>query len=301
VSASSVSFDADDAPRLKGPDKKTGFVQWVMSRGVIHVFLFLLVLASVVPLVYMVSTSLKPDGTEYALPIQWIPDRFAWENYTAAFTAVPTLTFLKNTVVVTVVSLVGELLTSSLAAYAFARLRFPGRNILFVIMLSTLMLPFFVILIPLFILYRNLGWIDTLLPLTVPAFFGGSPLYIFFFRQYFLTLPRELDEAARVDGAGFFRIWWSIILPVSKPALITVAILSLVFHWNDFTGPLVILNSQRNFTLALGVRMFRDQYNTFFNQTMAFATLMTVPILIVFFVFQKHFIKGIAMTGVSGR
>jgi ABC-type glycerol-3-phosphate transport system permease component len=169
------------------------------------------------------------------------------------------------------------------------------------VMLSTLMLPYFVILIPVFILFRNLGWIDTLLPLTVPAFFGGSPLYIFFLRQYFMTLPRELDEAARIDGAGFFRIWWSVILPLSKPALATVAILSLVFHWNEFIGPLVFINSQENFTLALGIRLFRNQYTTFFNQTMAYATLMTAPIMIVFFIFQKQFIKGIAMTGLSGR
>lgn len=281
--------------------KSNGFVRWVLSRGVIHFFLLLLVMVSVVPLVYMVSTSLKPNGTEYELPIRWIPQRLAWENYTAALTAVPTLTFLKNTLIVTVVSIIGEVLTSSLAAYGFARLRFPGRNFLFMLMLGTLMLPFFVVLIPLFILFRTLGWIDTLLPLTVPAFFGGSPLYIFFLRQFFMTLPHELDEAARVDGAGFFRIWWSIILPISKPALITVAILSLVFHWNDFTGPLVVLNSQQNFTLALGIRLFRDQYTTYFNQTMAFATLMTAPILIVFFIFQKHFIKGISMTGLSGR
>jgi ABC-type glycerol-3-phosphate transport system permease component len=288
-------------PTVWAQIKENSFVRWVLSRGVIHFFLFILVLISVVPLIYMVSTSLKPNGTEYELPIRWIPERFAFENYEAALTAVPTLTFLKNTLIVTVVSLIGEVLTSSLAAYGFARLRFPGRNFLFVLMLSTLMLPFFVVLIPLFILFKTLGWIDTLLPLTVPAFFGGSPLYIFFLRQFFLTLPRELDEAARVDGAGFFRIWWSIILPVSKPALITVAILSLVFHWNDFTGPLIVLNTQNNFTLALGIRLFRDQYTTYFNQTMAFATLMTAPILIVFFIFQKHFIKGISMTGISGR
>jgi multiple sugar transport system permease protein len=298
---SDLSMHLEQRSGLWEQVRSSTYLRWFFSRGIIHILLFFLVFVSVVPLAYMVSTSLKPDGTEYALPIQWIPDRFAWENYTAALTAVPTFTFLKNTLIVTIVSLIGELLTSSLAAFAFARLRFPGRDIFFVVMLSTLMLPYFVVLIPLFILFRTLGWIDTLLPLTVPAFFGGSPLYIFFLRQYFLTLPRELDEAARVDGASFLRIWWSIILPISKPALVTVAILSLVFHWNDFTGPLVVLNSQQNFTLAIGIRQFRDQYNTYFNQTMAFATLMTAPILLVFFFFQKQFIKGISMTGLSGR
>jgi multiple sugar transport system permease protein len=276
-------------------------VRRLLSRGVVHAVLLFLVLISIIPLLYMVSTSFKPNGTEYQVPIRWIPDRLAWENYSLALTSVPTFTFLANTLIVTIVSLIGELLSCSLAAYAFARLRFPGRNFLFLTMLSTLMLPFFVIVIPLFILFRNLGWIDTLLPLTVPAFFGINSLFIFFLRQSFMTLPLELDEAARVDGASFFRIWWSIIMPLSKPALVTVAILSLVFHWNDFQGPLIFLNSQKNFTLALGIQLFRNQYRTFFNQTMAFATLMTAPILIVFFIFQKHFIKGIAMTGLSGR
>jgi multiple sugar transport system permease protein len=287
--------------KLREQVEDNTFIQWILSKGIVHAILLFLIIFSVVPLIYMVSTSLKPNGTEYELPIRWIPQRFAWENYSLALTSVPTLIFLKNTLIVTLVSMVGEILTGSLAAYGFARLRFPGRNILFMVMLSTLMLPYFVILIPVFILFRNLGWIDTLLPLTVPAFFGGSPLYIFFLRQYFMTLPRELDEAARIDGAGFFRIWWSVILPLSKPALATVAILSLVFHWNEFIGPLVFINSQENFTLALGIRLFRNQYTTFSNQTMAYATLMTAPIMIVFFIFQKQFIKGIAMTGLSGR
>jgi len=250
----------------------------------------------------MLSTSLKPDGTEYEFPIRWIPEpRIAWENYWKSFTSVPTLKFLRNTLVISVVSLVGELLTASLAAYGFARLRFPGRELLFTLMLSTLMLPYFVTIIPLFILFRNLGWINTLYPLTVPAFFGGSPLFIFLLRQFFMTLPTELDDAARMDGAGFFRIWWSVLMPLTKPALATIAILSLVFHWNDFAGPLIFLNTQDNFTLALGVRLFRDQYRTAFNQTMAYSTMMTVPIVTVFFIFQRHFIRGISMTGLTGR
>ena len=157
-----------------------------------------------------------------------------------AFTAVKTLTFLRNTLIVSLGSLIGELLTASLAAYGFARLRFPGRDVLFVLMLSTLMLPYIVTLIPLFILFRTLGWINTLLPLIVPAYFGGHPLYIFLLRQTYLGLPRELDDAAKIDGAGFFRIWWSVLMPLTRPALATVAILSLVFHWNDFVARKVI-------------------------------------------------------------
>ncbi|MDI7277636.1 MAG: carbohydrate ABC transporter permease [Anaerolineae bacterium] len=272
-----------------------------LSRLGVHGILLLMVAASSLPLVYMVSTSLKPNGTEYEFPIRWIPERFAWENYRVAFEAIPTLVFLRNTLVIALVSLVGELLTASLAAYGFARLRFPGRDALFMLMMSTLMLPFFVIMIPLFVLYRVLGWVNTLYPFTVPAFFGGGPVYIFLLRQFYLTLPPELDDAARIDGAGFFRTWWSVLLPLTRPALATVAILSLVHHWNDFTGPLILLNSKDRFTLALGIRLFRDQHRTYFNQTMAYSTMMTVPIITVFFIFQKYFIKGISMTGLTGR
>lgn len=272
-----------------------------LSHLAVHVILLFMVAASSLPLVYMVSTSLKPNGTEYEFPIRWIPERFAWENYRIAFESVPTLTFLKNTLIIAIVSLVGELLTASLAAYGFARLRFPGRDALFMLMMSTLMLPFFVTMIPLFVLYRMLGWVNTLYPFTVPAFFGGGPVFIFLLRQFYLTLPPELDDAARIDGAGFFRTWWSVLLPLTRPALATVAILSLVHHWNDFTGPLILLNSEDRFTLALGIRLFRDQYRTYFNQTMAYSTMMTAPVITVFFIFQKYFIKGISMTGITGR
>jgi multiple sugar transport system permease protein len=266
-----------------------------------HLLLILIVAVSIMPLFYMISTSVKPDGAEFVFPIQWIPDRIAWENYSIAFKAVPTLTFLKNTLFISLVSLVGELLTSSLVAYGFARLRFPGRDFLFGLMLSTMMLPFFVTMIPLFILYSSLGWINTFYPLTVPAFFGGSPFFIFLLRQFYLSLPKELDDAARIDGAGFFRTWWSVLLPLTGPALATVAILSLVFHWNDFTGPLIILNSNDKFTLALGIRLFRDQFTIHFNQTMAYATMMTLPMITMFFVFQKYFIQGISTTGLNGK
>jgi len=292
-----MSVVASSAGRAVQPRRRQ--FQW--SHVLVHALLITLVVGSILPLLYMLSTSIEADGSEFEFPIRWIPNQIAWDNYVRAFTQVKTLTFLRNTLIMSLVSLVGELLTASLAAYGFARLRFPGRNVLFVLMLSTLMLPYIVTLIPLFVLFRQLGWINTLLPLTVPAFFGGHPLYIFLLRQTYLGLPRDLDEAARIDGAGFFRTWWSVLLPLTKPALATVAILSLVFHWNDFVAPLVYLNSQDNFTLALGVRLFRDQYRTFFNLTMAFSTMMSLPIILVFFIFQKHFVRGIAMSGLTGR
>jgi ABC-type glycerol-3-phosphate transport system permease component len=267
----------------------------------IHAMLIAITAASIMPLVYMISTSLKLGGREFAFPIEWIPNPIVWGNYETALTRVPTLVFFKNTMIVTILTLIGNVLTASLVAYGFARARFPGRDLLFILVLSGLMLPYMVTLIPQFVLFRNLGWINTLLPLIVPAFFGGHPFYIFLLRQFFKSLPAELDEAAMIDGAGFFRVWWTITMPLARPALATVAILSILAHWNDFTAPLVYLNTQDNWTLALGIRLFRDQYQLNFNLMMAYAVMMTLPVFTVFFIFQKYFIQGITMTGMGGR
>ncbi len=276
----------------------------VMRRAgqlLVHLILIGITLASMLPLLYMISTSLKTTGREFAFPVEWIPNPIVWNNYVTAMTQVPTLVFFRNTMIVTLLTLVGDLVTSSLVAYGFARARFPGRDFLFILVLSGLMLPYMVTLIPQFVLFRNLGWVNTLLPLIVPAFFGGSPFYIFLLRQFFKGLPTELEDAAMIDGAGFFRIWWTIALPLARPALATVAILSILHHWNDFTGPLVYLNTQDNWTLALGIRLFRDQYQLNFNLMMAYAVLMTLPVFTVFFIFQKYFIQGITLSGMGGR
>ena len=272
-----------------------------VTHVLVHVALIGIAIASILPLTYMISTSLKAGGREFAFPIEWIPNPIVWGNYVTALTRVPTLVFFRNTMIVTLTTLVGELLTASLVAYGFARARFPGKDFLFLLVLSGLMLPYMVTLIPQFVLFRNLGWINTLLPLIVPAFFGGHPFYIFLLRQFFMGLPRELDDAAMIDGAGFFRVWWTIVMPLARPALATVAILSILAHWNDFTAPLVYLNTQDNWTLALGIRLFRDQYQLNFNLMMAYAVMMTLPVFTVFFIFQKYFIQGITMTGMGGR
>ncbi len=271
-------------------------------RGVsVHLALFLIAAISILPLVYMVSTSLKERGQEFAYPIEWIPDPPVWGNYKTAIDTVPTVTFFTNTMLVTVLTLVGGLLTSSLAAYGFARMRFPGRDFLFMLCLSGMMLPFMVTMIPQFVLFRELGWINTLLPLIVPSFFGGTPFYIFLLRQFFKGIPTDLEDAAKLDGAGFFRIWWTVAMPMAKPALATVAILSILFHWNDFLAPLIYLHTQDNWTLALGIRLFRDAYQVNFNLMMAYAVMMTIPVFTVFFVFQKYFVRGIAISGMGGR
>lgn len=269
--------------------------------GIAQLTLLGIAFVSLVPLIYMISTSLKDYGKEFTFPIEWIPDPIVWSNYATALDRVPVLTFFTNTMIVTVSTLVGGLLTASLVAYGFARMRFPGRDFLFMLMLSGMMLPYMVTLIPQFVLFRNLGWINTLLPLIVPSFFGGHPFYIFLLRQFFKGLPTDLEDAAKLDGAGFFRIWWTIAMPLARPGLATVAILSILNHWNDFTAPLVYLNTQDKWTLALGIRLFRDQYQINFNLMMAYAVMMTIPVFTVFFAFQKYFVRGITISGMGGR
>lgn len=251
------------------------------------------------PLLWMFSTSLKPDSEVFEFPPRFLPTSWDWNNYVLGWTALPFNTYLLNTIIVTSSNVVGNLISCSLPAYAFARLRARGSNILFMLVLATMMVPFQVTMIPTFILFTNLGWVNTLLPITVPAWFGW-PFSIFLLRQFFLGLPRELDDAARIDGCSYFRIYWNIILPLSKPALATIAIFGFIGNWNNFLGPLIYINKQELYTLALGLNLFRGQYVTYYNQLMAVSLLALAPILIVFFFTQKQFIQGIALTGIKG-
>lgn len=264
-------------------------------------YLFLLVgsFCFLLPLMWMFSTSLKPDDEVFAFPPRFLPTSWDWNNYVLGWTALPFNTYLLNTVIVTFSNVLGNLISCSLPAYAFARLRARGSNILFMLVLATMMVPFQVTMIPNFILFTNLGWVNTLLPITVPAWFGW-PFSIFLLRQFFLGLPRELDDAARIDGCSYFRIYWNIILPLSKPALATIAIFGFIGNWNNFLGPLIYINKQELYTLALGLNLFRGQYVTYYNQLMAVSLLALAPILIVFFFTQKQFIQGIALTGIKG-
>jgi len=193
-------------------------------------------------------------------------------------------------------------LSCSLVAFAFARLRAPGKNLLFMLVLSTVMIPFYVRMIPLFILYRTFGWLDTLLPLIVPAFFAGNAFYIFLLRQFFLTINRELEDAARIDGCSTFGVYWRIILPLSQPALAMIAVFDFVFNWNDFLGPLIFLNSVRNRTVAVGLAYFQGSLETapMMHLLMAAALISIIPVLVLFFFTQRYFIQGIVFTGMKG-
>ena len=206
------------------------------------------------------------------MPPKWIPDPFVWSNYSEAFRAVAFHEYIWNTARIVFFATAGTLVTASLAAYSFARLRFPLREPLFLLVLSTIMLPSIVTLIPTFIVFRTLGWIDTFMPLIVPLWFGGGAFNIFLFRQFFMTIPLELDEAARIDGASNFRIYWGVILPLSKPVLATIAVFAFIHHWNDFFEPLIYLQSPENWTMAIGLRGFRGLYSTEWNLMMAAST-----------------------------
>ncbi|MGE3908099.1 MAG: carbohydrate ABC transporter permease [Chloroflexota bacterium] len=266
----------------------------------LHVGFIALCLLYMLPFAWMISTSLKLDGREISMPPEWIPDPIVWNNYARALTALPMLWYLRNTLIITVTATSLGVLTASLAGYAFGRLRFPGRDLCFAMCLSTLMLPGIVTMIPEFLLFKQIGWLNTFLPLIVPWSLGGHALGIFLFRQHARTIPLDFDEAARVDGAGAFRIWWSIILPLSGPVLATMGILAFIHHWNDFLRPLVFLLDQDMRTLAIGLRLFRSEYLVQWNLLMAASALMLLPILALFFAAQRYFVQGIVMSGLKG-
>jgi ABC-type sugar transport system, permease component len=272
--------------------------EW-QTRLIVYALLLAGCVVFLMPLAWLLSTSLKPDTGIFDIPPKWIPDKLHWENYSKAVHTFPFARYTMNTVLITALSMVGALLSSSFISYAFARLRWPGRDAWFIVMLSTMMLPTQITMIPLFILFKELGWIDTYLPLIVPFFFG-SAFYIFLMRQFFMTIPKELSEAAKIDGCSEVYIWWKIFMPLSKPALATLGIFTFTLTWNDFQGPLIYLNDPDQFTLALGLRGFQQQFGTRWNVMMAAATLIMLPTLILFFSFQKYFIEGVTLTGVKG-
>lgn len=271
-----------------------------LSRALIYLILTTGSVVLFIPLTWMLTTSLKESVAVFAFPPEWIPSPIAWHNYRDVFIKSPFARFYLNTVIITVVSLVGQVASASLVAFGFARMRFPGRDLLFVVLLATMMLPYAVYMVPSYVLFHALGWVDTYLPLIVPNFFGGGAFYIFLLRQFYLTQPRELDDAAKIDGCSYFGIFWRIIVPLSAPAIGVVAIFSFLGHWNDFLAPLIYLTSDKNFTLSLGITWFRGQYTTDWNLLMAGSLLIMAPCIVVFFAAQRYFIQGIVFTGIKG-
>ena len=264
--------------------------------------LTLIAIVMIFPLFWMVSTSLKSLQQIVQFPPVWWPPEPVWRNYSDALTFQPFDRFARNTIVIVIFYVIGNLLSATLIAYGFARLRFPGRSVLFTIMLSTLMMPIIVRLVPLFLLYKELGWINTPLPLIVPAFFG-EPFFIFLMYQFFKNIPSELIEAARIDGSSELGIWWRIMLPLSKPALAAVVIFAFQHSWNDFLAPLIFLTRTESWTLSLGLVAFTagaGEAVEFWHFLMAVSTTMVIPMILVFLVAQRQFVQGISRVGLKG-
>jgi multiple sugar transport system permease protein len=248
----------------------------------------------------MISTSLKSGEVIFQVPPEWIPETFQWDNYTRAITEIPFFLYFKNTVIISGFRMFAEVFVSALVAYGFARFDFPGKNVWFIILLSTIMLPGEITMIPHFIMYSKIGWINSFKPLIVPAFLGGQAVFIFLLRQFFMSIPKELEESAFMDGANRFQIFYKIFLPLSKPALITIALFSFQGSWNDLLGPLMYLNDSNKFTLQLGLAMFNGMTKVEWGPLMAASLLVLLPTIIIFFTMQKHFVEGITVTGIKG-
>ena len=270
-----------------------------LTKAITYTALAAVAAILLLPLLWMLSASLKGNEEIFSIPPTWVPKDFHWGNYSQVFDRMPFLAYLRNTTFITIMTIVGTVFSSSLVAYAFACLRWPGRDKVFILVIATMMLPLHVIMIPLFVIFKELHWLNTYKPLIVPAFLGGGAFNIFLLRQFFLSIPRELFDAARIDGFSEWRIYWSIAMPLARPALITVAILTLMFTWNDFLGPLIYLYDQTKNTLALGLAHFVGQYQTEWGILMAASLLMMIPIIAIFFFFQRYFVQGFTLTGMK--
>lgn len=264
----------------------------------VHFLLWCGVILMFIPLAWSISTSLKSPGETFIFPPTWIPNTIVWHNYVEAVTAIPFFRYLINTVIITGLSVIGKVISITLVAFAFSRLRWWGRDVMFFIMIATMMLPPHITLIPQFILFKWWGWLDTFLPLIVPNFFGG-PWLTFLVRQFMLTLPRDLDDAARIDGCSSWGVYWRIIMPLCKPAVLIVVIFVFNGTWNEFLMPLIYLQSPDKFTLALGLRLFQGEASTSWNLLMAASLLSMLPVLVLFFAAQRQFMQGIVFTGVK--
>ena len=253
-----------------------------------------------IPFFWMITTSLKKSGTEFTFPIEWLPNPPRWKNYVDGWTVLPFNRWAVNSVRISALAIAGSVISSAIVGFGFGRIRFPGRDALFLLVLATMMLPFPSVIVPLFLLFKRIGWIDTILPLTVPTFFGANAFFIFLLRQFFRTLPLDLDDAARVDGCNTFHVFLRICLPLIRPALGIIFVFSFMHNWNDFLGPLIFLSHTTKYTLALGLRYFQSQYRVEWALMMAVSLIILTPNIVLFFLAQKYYIQGIVVSGVKG-
>jgi len=306
---SAVIVDVDNKRASKPKDR--------VWNGVTVALLLIMAIVMLIPFVWLVTSSLKGQIEIFQYPPQWIPNPIRWDNYREALTAKPFDVYLINTLKIVFLNIIAVVGSSSLCAYGFARIKFWGRDFWFGIVLATLFLPYAILIVPQFIIFSRLpvpqinfpllgittesrNWVDTFLPLTIPYFFGGGAFNIFLLRQFFRTIPEELADAARIDGCTEMGIYWRIMMPLAKPALITVAIFTFLNSWNDLLGPVIYLRSPSNFTVAVGLASFRSLQSSRWDLQLAAATALIIPVLILFFFAQRYFIKGVVMSGLKG-
>jgi ABC-type glycerol-3-phosphate transport system permease component len=289
---------AIERPVRRYPARESRRWQRTITAFLSHGLLLAGAIFVVLPFIWMLSTSFKEPGKTFIFPPQWIPDPFHPQNYPDMWQALPFGRFFLNSVKIATLATIGQLLTCSMGGFAFGVLKFKGRDALFLVLIATLMIPYQVTLIPVFIMFSKVGWVGTHLPLWVPAFWGGA-FGTFLMRQFFLTIPLDLAESARIDGANIFQIFRYIYLPLSKPALATLGIFTFMWSWNDLLNPLIYVSELKQLTLTVGMSFFQNQYGGKWTLMMAAAVVSILPILIIFFVAQKYFIQGIAMTGIK--
>lgn len=270
------------------------------SRVLIYIVLVLGALVCLFPFYWMFRSSFMDIGQIFVMPPMLFPDPVVTTNYRDALDVMPYMKYLLNTLIVVISNVGGSVLSASLCAFSFSRMRWKGRDKVFMVILTSLMMPGIVTMIPTFVMWSELNLTNSLIPLCVPIWFGGSVYNVFLFRQFFMGIPRELDEAAYVDGASFFRVYWQIILPLSKSVIVVVGIFAFLNSWNDFMGPLIYLNEESKYTLSLGLQLFQGSYSAQWQLLMAASILVLLPAMIVFFFGQKHILEGIATTGIKG-
>jgi ABC-type glycerol-3-phosphate transport system permease component len=290
----------DHHAREKGRMSRAAKRSRLTSRVALLLLMIVLSVAFLIPLVWLASTSLKTSGQVFIQPIEWLPDPPQWDNYPEVFRRLPFERFIYNTLYVTVMGTIGSVASSLLVAFGLAKIKWPGRDLLFALLVGTMMLPGIVTMIPVFIMFKQINWVGTFYPLWVPSWFG-SAFYIFLVRQYMLTLPNELNEAARIDGANNFGILWRVIVPLCGPAIASVAIFAFLAHYNNFMGPLIYLSDNNMYTIPLGLLWFQGRFGNFWHLVMAASMISVAPVIALFFFAQSYFIQGVQFSGLAGR
>lgn len=271
----------------------------IVKKIVWYGILLLIAIAFLTPIVFMFLGAFKTTQELARVPFNWLPDRISMDNFKSVFAKIPFFLYLQNTLLIVVFNIIGSIVSNTLVAYGFSRINWPGRDKVFVLVIVTMILPFQITMVPLYLLFNKLGWIGTFLPLTLTCFFG-NPFYIFLLRQFLIGIPQELSDSGRIDGAGEFRIFWQLTLPLAKPALATVAVFAFIRSWNDYIGPLLFLQDPKLYTLSLAASMLKSRLDPQWTVLLALGSMLVLPVLILFFVLQKYFIQGVTMSGIKG-